>query len=96
MCLAQGHYAVTLVRLEPAALRSRVKYSTTEPLRSQFLLNMIKIYGVNFSYFCIKRLKQFPIPGGQVMFPKWEEKNPDYIFKKNNDVPTLLHLSMQY
>ena len=32
--LAQGHKAVTLVRLEPAALRSRVKHSTTEPLRS--------------------------------------------------------------
>ena len=35
MCLAQGHNAVTPVRLEPAALRSRVKHSTTEPLRSQ-------------------------------------------------------------
>ena len=34
MCLAQGHNAVTPVRLEPAALRSRVKHSTTEPLRS--------------------------------------------------------------
>ena len=36
MCLVQGHKAVTLVRLEPKALRSRVKHSTTEPLRSQF------------------------------------------------------------
>ena len=27
---------MTPVRLEPAALRSRVKYSTTEPLRSQY------------------------------------------------------------
>ena len=34
MCLAQGHNAVTLVRLEPADLRYRVKHSTTEPLRS--------------------------------------------------------------
>ena len=34
MCLPQGHNAVTPVRLEPAALRSRVKHSTTEPLRS--------------------------------------------------------------
>ena len=34
MCLAQGHNTVTPVRLEPAALRSRVKHSTTEPLRS--------------------------------------------------------------
>ena len=36
MCLAQGHNALTPVRLEPAAPRSRVKHSTTEPLRSQF------------------------------------------------------------
>ena len=33
MGLAQGHNAVTPVRLEPAALGSRVKHSTTEPLR---------------------------------------------------------------
>ena len=32
--LAQGHNTVTPVRLEPATLRSRVKHSTTEPLRS--------------------------------------------------------------
>ena len=38
MCLAQGHNAVTPVILEPAAPLSRVKHSTTEPLRplSQF------------------------------------------------------------
>ena len=34
MCLAQGHNAVMLVRLGPAAPRSRVKHSTTEPLCS--------------------------------------------------------------
>ena len=34
MCLAQGHSTVTAVRLKPAALRSRVKQSTTEPLHS--------------------------------------------------------------
>ena len=34
MCLAQGHNTKTLVRLEPAAPRSRVKHSTTEQLRS--------------------------------------------------------------
>ena len=28
---------MTLVRLEPAALRSRVKHSTTEPLRSLYM-----------------------------------------------------------
>ena len=34
MRLTQGHNAVTLLRFEPAAPRSRVKHSTTEPLRS--------------------------------------------------------------
>ena len=34
MCLAQGHNAVTLVKLEPVAPPSRVKLSTTEPLHS--------------------------------------------------------------
>ena len=34
MFLLKDHNAVTPVRLEPAALRSRVKHSTTEPLRS--------------------------------------------------------------
>ena len=34
MCLAQGHNAVTPVRLELVAPRCRVKHSTTEPLPS--------------------------------------------------------------
>ena len=34
--LLKDHNAVTPVRLEPATLRSRVKHSTTEPLRSLF------------------------------------------------------------
>ena len=34
MHLAQEHNAVSLVRLEHTAPRSRVKHSTTEPLRS--------------------------------------------------------------
>ena len=37
MCLAQGHNAVTQVRLEPPVPRSRIKHSTTETLRSSFL-----------------------------------------------------------
>ena len=36
MRLAQGHNAVTPVRLEPAAPWSRVQHSTTEPLCSLF------------------------------------------------------------
>ena len=46
MCLAQGHKAVTPVRLEPVASGSRVKNSTTEPLRSPafyFKRSMVKI-----------------------------------------------------
>ena len=34
MCLAQGHIVVTQVRLDPAAPRSGVKHSSTEPLCS--------------------------------------------------------------
>ena len=41
MCLAQGHNAVTPVRLEPAASQSQVKHSTTKPLCSlKFVENM--------------------------------------------------------
>ena len=36
--MLKGHNAVTPVRLEPAASRSRVKHSTTEPLRSPYFL----------------------------------------------------------
>ena len=51
---------MTPVRLEPAALRSRVKHSTTEPLRSRggsvvadFLFIVTPIVGVcNCSMFC--------------------------------------------
>ena len=35
MCLAQGHNTVMPVRLEPVAVQSGVKHSTTEPLGSQ-------------------------------------------------------------
>ena len=44
MCLAQGHNAVTLVRLKPAASWSRVKHSTTEPLRSPYTGNICRPY----------------------------------------------------
>ena len=36
MCIAQGHNAVTPVRLEPPTPRSRVKQSSTEPLHPHF------------------------------------------------------------
>ena len=42
--LLKGHNAVTQVRLEPAAPQSRVKHSTTEPLRSHiFPLILIRL-----------------------------------------------------
>ena len=43
MCLAQRHNVVTPVRLEHEAPRSRVKHSTTEPLRSYYLPLLIEI-----------------------------------------------------
>ena len=43
--LNQGHNTVTPVRLEPSTLRSRVKHSTTEPLR--FLLYYTEWLGGN-------------------------------------------------
>ena len=62
MCLAQGHNAVTLVRLEPAAPRSRVKHSTTEPLRSlSSSLSFLKI---------VTALK------GHNSLPQWSELCP--------------------
>ena len=42
MCLAQGHSTVTLLRREPAAPRSQVKHSTTEPLCSLSLKAVAK------------------------------------------------------
>ena len=48
----KDHNAVTLVRLEPAAHRSRVKHSTTEPLRSlSFLGFREKIFEEGFTIY---------------------------------------------
>ena len=41
MCLAQGHNTVMPMRLEPAGPWSRVKHSTTEPLHSITVSNLI-------------------------------------------------------
>ena len=41
MRFAQGHSAVTSVRLEPATPRSQVKHSTTESLRSLLIQDML-------------------------------------------------------
>ena len=47
MCLAQGHNAVML---EPEIPRSRVKHSTTEPLRSH---NRFGVSGPQRFIFCL-------------------------------------------
>ena len=48
MYYAQGYIALTPMRLEPAALRSQVKHSTTEPLRS-LLSALVKM---DFTFDC--------------------------------------------
>ena len=49
MCVAQGHSAVTPVRLEPMVLRSRIKHSTTEPLRSLvFVWYLINVFNLQY------------------------------------------------
>ena len=60
MCLAQGHNAVTPVKLEPAAPLSRVKHSTTEPLCSQ-----IDIYSVAGIRYICGLVANFPLPNVQ-------------------------------
>ena len=61
MCLAQGpHNAVTPVRLEPTALRSRVKHSTTEPLIVDNMGN--QVIGSEKDRFVYLKLDLFPYP----------------------------------
>ena len=59
MRLAQRHNAVTLMRLEPVALPSRVKHSTTEPLHAHVMeqgSHRLEKY-LNFEGFLEKSLK---------------------------------------
>ena len=44
ICLAQGHKAVTTMRLEPAIPRFRVKHSATEPLHSLLKFSVLEVY----------------------------------------------------
>ena len=68
MCLAQGHNAVTPVRLEPAALRSRVKHSTTEPLRSHSHIEMSNRKSAHYLYVITMRQCQKSILMPQYQF----------------------------
>ena len=43
MCLAKGPQRSDASRLEPAAPRSRVKHSTTEPLRSLVIVVILVV-----------------------------------------------------
>ena len=47
MCLAQGHNAVTLVRLEPAAPPSRVKHSNKKKPLWSVLARLSVLQGIN-------------------------------------------------
>ena len=58
MCLAQGHNTVTPARLKPAASQSRVKHSTTEPLRSLYR-RLCKIQGISNNQLNVQKSKYF-------------------------------------
>ena len=60
MCLDHGHSAETPVRLEPAAPRSRVRYSPTEPLCSKEIVPYC-------NYGSIKK-KKIPVYGNCKLF----------------------------
>ena len=61
MCLSQGHIAVTPMRLEPAAPRSRVKHATTEPLHFKGLQDYLKItYLTKMVFIVAKRHSTYP------------------------------------
>ena len=51
MCLAQGPQHIDAIRLEPAAPRSQVKHSTTEPLNSHkaVYLKLVEILLIDFT-----------------------------------------------
>ena len=59
MCLAQGHNSVTPVRLKPLALRSRVKHSTTEPLRS--LCSILTTVNINIYFERVKETSHLDV-----------------------------------
>ena len=62
--LLKDHNAVTPVRLEPAAVRSQVKHSTTEPLRSHE--RHLNVTGVQFF-----RLQIWGPPGVLGIWGEW-------------------------
>ena len=64
ICLAQGHNVVTTVGLEPAAVRSLVKHSTTEPLRSLGCSFQLYTTLTNFSTKYLVICKVFTDVGG--------------------------------
>ena len=63
MCLAQGHNAVTPVRLEPGVSKSCVKHSTTESLCShiEFLKSNLCAKQVSKQYGAIYRCNAYQI-----------------------------------
>ena len=77
MCLAQGHIAVTSARLEPAAVQSQVKHSTTEPPRWTVALGAI----FKFSSLVRWLIKNFATHGDNVYLLLAEKKHQ----KKKNE-----------
>ena len=64
MCLAQGQNAVTPMRLEPVAPPSRVKHSTTEPLRSLFYVLNISLSDRRSKWYASPMCKIWPYAVG--------------------------------
>ena len=75
---AQDYNAVTPVRLEPGALRSRIKHSTTEPLRSHGPVYFIK-YFVCFKFlFTIRNVEMC-----------WHDRQTNQITIQGMEIPGL-------
>ena len=100
MCLAQGHNIVTQVRLEPAAPRSRVKCSTTEPPCSskRFLAifnilifrpkkRFLGFFGLKFNNFLHKRRNYVHVSTGNNFLR-------NYFFKLIMTKPWLIHVTV--
>ena len=66
MSLLKDHNTVTPVRLEPAASRSRVKHSTTEPLRplKELSFYTLEIFIMGWSVILINRPNRGHLGGG--------------------------------
>ena len=88
MCLAQGRTPVTPVRLEPAAPRSGVKHSTTEPLRAPTQIVCKGYQKVKNSFFqnLISGKHQCQKFCVQIWTDILSELGPDYLQRLSEDI----------